>query len=473
MDEPRKVILYELNEVPPRVLDLVVGRDPHGSLARLLGEASVYRTVTEDQGHLSPWITWPTLHRGVINADHEIYDFGQDLTEVDREFPPIWRLLARNGVKVGMFGSLHSYPLPDDSASYAFYVPDTFAAGPECFPARLEAFQDFNLRMAQRSGRNVARGIALGPALRFLAAAPGLGLRGRTALDLARQLGAETVNPRRAIRRRTSQVQIAFDFFLDQLAGTRPDAAFFFTNHVASSMHRYWPATFPEDYPAGQFGSDWRSSYDGEIPFTMAVAERQIADLVTFVRRNDDYRLVIASSMGQAAVPGRPVIHTQLVIGSQRRFTAALGLAPEDWRPRPNMVPLYTYAVAESAADGLRAALGRMAVNGKPLKVTEHERGVFVVALGQTNLDDDAITVTLGNRRVPLAEVGLVNLRIQDEAGSNAYHVPEGSLIVYDPRRPAPAGPERPTISTREIAPWLLASFGLERPGYMVAPGRL
>ena len=42
--------------------------------------ARKYETLAEDVGHLSPWITWPSLHRGVSNEQHEISDFGMDLS---------------------------------------------------------------------------------------------------------------------------------------------------------------------------------------------------------------------------------------------------------------------------------------------------------------------------------------------------------------------------------------------------------
>src|SRR4030095_7594867 len=121
----------------------------------LLPSCHRYETFTEDVSDLSPWKTWPTLHRGVNDEKHFIQDFGQDLADVDREYPPIWHLLAKAGVSTGVCWRLHSYPMPRDLSGYAFYLPDTFAAGSECFPDQLSVFQDFNLRMARESARNV------------------------------------------------------------------------------------------------------------------------------------------------------------------------------------------------------------------------------------------------------------------------------------------------------------------------------
>src|SRR5438876_3741022 len=313
----RKLILFELNEVPYRIVEEFVGWRPTSCLASLLRRCRQFETYAEDRGHLSPWVTWPTLHRGMADDSHGITSFGQDLRELNRQYPPIWSILARQGISTGVFGSLHSYPPPeidsDDLENYAFYVPDTFAAGSECFPKKLAPFQEFNLAMAGASGRNVDRRVDWRGALRMLASLPDLGLRADTMLRMGGQLVAERVQPWRRTRRRTCQVVLAFDVFMKQLRRTRPAFATFFTNHVASSMHRYWAATFPGDYDEFHITDDWVRTYRNEIDFTMCCFDRFLGRLVRFVERNPEYRLLVASSMGQAATVARH-FETQLYI---------------------------------------------------------------------------------------------------------------------------------------------------------------
>src|SRR5438445_13132572 len=91
----KRIIFYELNEVPRRVLEDFVSQQPGSALARLVREGVLFETVAEDKGVLSPWITWPTLHRGVSNEEHCISDFGQDLAEVNVEYPTFMEILAR------------------------------------------------------------------------------------------------------------------------------------------------------------------------------------------------------------------------------------------------------------------------------------------------------------------------------------------------------------------------------------------
>jgi hypothetical protein len=404
-----------------------------------------------------------------------ISDFGQELAEINHEYPPIWELLARSGKKVGLFGSLHSYPLPENvERDYAFYVPDTFAAGPECFPENLSAFQAFNLAMVDRSARNVSKGIAMREAADFLLKAPALGLRGSTALDLSRQMAIEQFKPERTVRRRTSQVQIAFDFFMKLLRRERPDAVFFFTNHVASSLHRYWPALFPSDYDHRFWTDDWEQKWRGEIRFAMNVADHHLRELMRFVDNDPRYALVVTTSMGQGPVSPTEAIRTQLYFRDIRRFMCFLGFADDEWKQARAMAPYYTIRINSQLAQIFENRVAELRINGNALDCYHAGQGVFRVALGHENLDPDSVRVNYGAKVVTLEEVGMENVAIQDESGSYAYHVPQGSMLIYGlPWERRAAKSECETFSTVEVAPAVLANYGVPRPGYMVEPSTL
>ena len=98
----RAIVLFELNEVPWEILDDYVAARPGSGLARVLDRSHSFTSMAADRGHLSPWTTWPTLHRGVNDERHMIASFGQDRTEADRRFPPVWTLLHDAGVSAGV-----------------------------------------------------------------------------------------------------------------------------------------------------------------------------------------------------------------------------------------------------------------------------------------------------------------------------------------------------------------------------------
>ena len=62
-----KIVCYELNEVPWRVVDRYLSSRPNSNLAKLIESSSSFTSSTIDSGELHPWSTWPTVHRGVHN----------------------------------------------------------------------------------------------------------------------------------------------------------------------------------------------------------------------------------------------------------------------------------------------------------------------------------------------------------------------------------------------------------------------
>src|SRR5262249_1391748 len=222
-------------------------------------------------------------------------------------------------------------------------------------------------------------------ALRFLAAAAGLGFKPRTAIDLAGQLALERRWPWRRVRRRTYQTVLQFDIFMHQLETMRPDFSTFFTNHVASSMHRYWAAAFPTDYKEFEYTGEWVDTYHGEIAWTMEKADELFGRLVRFADRNPEYQIWVTTSMGQAAPKAKPA-GTQLYMGDVARFMTALGFAPADWSERPAMLPEYSFRLAPHRFAAFRDTIAALRIAGKPIRYTEAGHDFVMISLGHKNL---------------------------------------------------------------------------------------
>ena len=110
---------------------------------------------------------------------------------------------------------------------------------------------------------------------------------------------------------------------------------------------------------------------------------------------------------------------------------------------------------------------GRVDWDGVPrCEVPEDKRPVFRLHPG-TILDAEEEFCELEGRQLPFAELGFENVVVEDEAGQSAYHVPEGSLILYSPSMHKPSV-SRAEVSTLEIAPAILRTLGIQPPPYMV-----
>lgn len=468
-----KLILFEINEVPYRVLETYCREHPQSSLNQLLLKGVQFETFTEDRLALDPWISWPTFHRGVNDETHGILHLGQVIDDADAKYPPIWRILKQRGLAVGVFGSLHSSNVPDDAAEYSFYVPDYFATTPFAHPRKLQSFQEMNLVMTRASARNVVRSVPRA-ALGFAASMPGLGIRIPTLLDTTGQLLREVFDSTLRVRRRTYQSLIMMDLFMKELQVTKPHFASFYTNHVAAAMHRYWAASFPSDY-AERLDDEWISKYSGEIDFAMSRLDVMCSQLMRFIELNPEYVLVVASSMGQAAIPAEKT-YDFLTITDLSRFMGAMGVPASGWTASPAMVPCQSVVVDEKYRECVRSGLEGMRIGGVAGKWDKRPVGPFsydeaVPGSFQLFIQFDSYSGprfgSVRGEQVALQEMGLGLMQHEDGVNCTAQHVPEGSLVVYPASRDRLPQGSRLKVSTSDVVPSILAYFEVPPPDYL------
>jgi hypothetical protein len=309
----------------------------------------------------------------------------------------------------------------------------------------------------------------------MLASSRALGILPKTYAAIAAQLATERRQPHRRSRRRTLQSVLAFDVFMAQLKRTTPDFSTFFSNHVASSLHRYWAATYPADYLNLDLDSHWLVTYRDEIPWAMRASERMLARLVAFADAHPEYEVWTASSMGQRATLAHR-LETAVYVLDLTTFMRRLGMPDGSWRPRPAMLPQTNVTVSDALAATFERNLSELKMVDKPLTYRRGDGGFFALDFGQANIHDRPTPVRYKGERHTLSAFGLKAVEIEDRSGTTAYHVPEGLLFIYDPQRHAPAATSqasaegavrRPQISTLEIAPALLKVFDVPRPEYM------
>lgn len=464
----KKIIFYELNEVSMEFINRFTRAYPASSLSKILKKSESYKTLTSDEGHLSPWVTWPTLHRGVNNTKHRISDFGQDLKDLNIKYPPFYELIASQNIQTGIFGSIHSYPVPQDKNNYAFYIPDTFAETPEAHPKIYSDFQKLNLQLTKKNGKNVSTKLPILKALVFLFKAPFMGLSFRTIKRSLIQILVEIFNKSRVVRRRTSQAQIAFDFFFNLLSQKKPACSTFFTNHVASAMHRYWPATFPDDYVSFVMPEKWIKTYKDEIWFAMKEADYQLGKLTKFISENPDFTLAISSSMGQSAVQESVKLSSMLMLKEPKKLFSFLGFDFRACTQKMAMIPQYIFEFnSSSELISIIEKLKNIKIINQPIefKIISAKTLRFTILFPNFDLSCDSITYF--NKKIHPSEIGLCNEIIQDETGTYAYHVPNGVLIIYN--GDGTYKTDKPILTTR-IAPSLLRHFKIPIPEYMEKP---
>jgi hypothetical protein len=267
---------------------------------------------------LDPWITWTTLYTGRSQSEHNVFFLQQPPETITAE--RIWEVCHNEGLRVGVYGSLCSWP-PKEVNGY--YVPDSFAPDATTYPARLQPIQELNLTYT-RSVRLPSDQDGLWFKARLGAKLLALGLRAETVARIVRQLARERINPEVRWQRVALQPLVNFDFFSRLYRKYQPQFATFHTNHVAHYMHTYWKAMRPEIFQQETTPDEVRI-YGQAIEHGYRAADQLLGRMLGLV--DDNTVMVIASSMGQkpfiSDIEGtRPIIQLR----SLDRLMQILGL---------------------------------------------------------------------------------------------------------------------------------------------------
>ncbi len=287
----RKVLLAELNEITWTLIEPLLAQGKLPTFAQLKREGAWGAPMSVDlPPQLDPWITWTTVYTGRPQAEHNVYFLQQPPETIRAE--RIWEICAAAGLRVGVFGSLCTWPpQPVDG----FYVPDTFAPDAATHPASLRPIQELNLTYT-RSVRLPSDQDGLLFKARLGARLVRLGLRPQTAARILRQLARERVEPQARWRRVALQPLVNFDFFSQLYRRHQPDYAAFHTNHVAHYMHTYWKAMQPDAFPQEATAAEIKT-YNRAIEHGYRTADDLLRRMLALLDR--DTVLVVASSMGQ------------------------------------------------------------------------------------------------------------------------------------------------------------------------------
>jgi sulfopyruvate decarboxylase TPP-binding subunit len=90
--------------------------------------------------------------------------------------------------------------------------------------------------------------------------------------------------------------------------------------------------------------------------------------------------------------------------------------------------------------------------------------GFFSIDFGQKNIEEGAIE--LNGKKMLFKEIGLGNLIIEDQSGTTAYHIPEGILLIFDPKDLS-LKTEIVKIPSTQVTPGILSNYNVEIPSYM------
>jgi hypothetical protein len=445
------ILLLEINEVPWRLIDRYIDDPRFPNLKTFFAKSAQFTSVAVDSGELSPWVTWPSLHRGMSNEQHGVLDLGQDPATF--RGTPIWKDMRDAGHSIGICGSMQSWPAIDPGPG-GFYIPDTFAHDERCIPDYVSPLQAFNLGQVQRNGRVIDRRLPSPSALlTILSSMRRSGVRLSTIASIAASVAKERIDRRLIARRPIYQTLLFWDVFVRHFDPKNPPAlSTFFTNHIAGVMHRYWRDVFPEDFP--DHVADDANSQEPLMCFALGVLDRMLGKVMAWSSINPKLVVVFASSMGQNAVHRDSYEGEQLLVSDLDRLMKSAGAEQGEFERRLAMVPQVAAAVADPARRAtIRSNLEAIRTNNGTHFVSVREIGDNLSITVSTPPLTELIgrSVDIDGRHLEPADIGL---RLQKVDAGTGYHIPEGALAFLDQSNPVP-NRSRARIDADAIKTWL------------------
>ena len=420
-----KLIVYELNEVPKKLINLYSHRFPKSTISYLYNNGIFKETITYDTGELHPWSTWPTLHRGVGNEIHKITSLNQDLS-CAKDYPPVWEKLLQNNIDIGLFAPLQSYP-PIKHNLVKFYLPDTFAPDSLAIPKELSRFQKFNLYLSNRNKAIPGR-IDIKSFSYFFKFLLSCQLKLHTIFTILSQIMQEYLFPISKSRRSLLQPIIGFDVYRKLIFKYQPSYTSFFSNHVAGVMHKYWKYLFVnDDYMQT---SNTEKFHADSIIKAMHIADKQLAELLKFSKKFN-YTLLVMSSMGQDYIDRGQYI-PELFLKDFGQFIRTLNLDISAYEILPAMQPdICIISKSIAARDLLRKKISNIkSLNNEKLIIERYKpKGLAVnFYLNTYEITATSNKLIFGNQRIDLNDIGLE--LINRDIGTG-YHIPNGILMSY------------------------------------------
>lgn len=453
-----RVLMLELNELTPALVDRFMKRGQLPNFSRLHDQSAVYLTETNATGlDLNPWVQWVSVHTGREFDDHKVFLLGEghkaDVRTIADE-------VSAAGLCVGVFGSMN---IPWKAPANGFVFPDAWASQVKAYPESLEPFRKFVQSNVQehtnpefsQSGKDIWN------LVRFLAAN---GLSANTALAIVVQLVRERLDGSRW-KRSFILDRLQWDIFRAAYRRYKPHFATFFSNSVAHAQHTHWREFEPDSFSLKPSDSEI-SRYKDVIPTAYRKNDEIIGKALDLV--DDDTVIIFCTALSQQPATrwdssGGKTFYRPRNIEQFCRFAGAKG----SFESRPVMAEEFWINPDESQSKEEIADLFRaVTCDGRQLlKVNARDDGVYTGCVIYDHVPDNAV-VRASDGRTAVAS----DLLYRSEDVKSGMHDNKGLLWISTPNDRKHSSHSVNPVPLEAIAPTVLQILNVPIPSYMGTP---
>lgn len=428
------VIMLELNELCPPVLERMMARGELPHFKKLHDRSDVYVTWANESEDLEPWVQWVTLHTGKTQDVHGANQLDEGY-KVD--LPRVWDMLGDRGVTSLIFGSMNGRAFSDKVT----LMPDPWSMRVAPSDASFMDFHRFiSFHVAEHT--NARAKMDKATALKFVRYMLKTGLTLSTIMTALRQLASEKTSAHDQKWRRAMILDLLmWDVFAHEYTRIKPRFATFFANSTAFYQHRYWRHMQPEAYQVKP-STEEMAAYGDAIEASYRHMDALVGRAVKLVGNGG--RIVFATALSQEANLRYESIGGKFVYRAHsfHELNAWAG-GPANVTFEPVMThQAWASLQSEEDAKAFEAAMGRLQANGESVMHWERDgTRVFFDCKFISKVPEDLELVNPDNgKRIAFKDlfalIGQVNNSQHNRNGCLWIERADGRSVVHPEKLP-------------------------------------
>ncbi|MDP5132078.1 MAG: alkaline phosphatase family protein [Paraglaciecola sp.] len=291
MNDNKKVIVLEFNELCPELLERFMKAGELPSFSKLYKCAEIFTTDAQcDVEYLEPWTQWVTLHTGLPFEKHKVFRLGQ---AQNLKYASIWDVLAKQNKTSWLCGSMNIKWDSKDTKITA--LPDPWSIDVMASPNSLQPFYDFvRANVQEHSNTNFTLSIA--DYGRFFWFMLRHGLSFTTSKKLATSVWKQLTKADDRWKKAMLLDWLQFDVFKHVYQQQQPHFATFFSNSTAHFQHKFWRYMEPEKFPLKPSDAEI-ARYGNAVLYAYKNHDALIAEVLQMVDK--DTVVILASALSQ------------------------------------------------------------------------------------------------------------------------------------------------------------------------------